>query len=240
MHSLLKSSALVFLAIVLPFLNFVNHNWFQLTTSALMVTVIGFFITLTLGVFLLSIIVYFYYGKVPERGATVIVAFILLLFLYRPLWELFQNDSSNQLVINTLNLSMHANTIYSVFFLTVMVIVIKSNHYKAVIIFTWTSLFIAVLFPLGGLTYKIINPLFRQTTFQSHFDSTINVNDINFQKKPNVYFIVADMFPRRDQIKRLLNDNSEYFYQTLKNKKLFVAEESYTNYPWTFMSIILP
>ena len=54
---------------------------------------------------------------------------------------------------------------------------------------------------------------------------------------PNVYFIILDAYPRNDVLKEHVNfDNSE-FTNTLEQKGFHVAENSYTNYSDTGISI---
>ena len=236
-NATIKAAALILLAALWPFLNFADHNWFQLTPSALAVTALGFLVTWIAGLLMLPIAVYLRHKNSYENGAMVVVALILLLFLYLPLWSLFQNDADNRLTIATLNLSLHANTVYALFFLVIMLTTWWVRFHEVIITFTRILLFISVLFPLGGITQKIIDPWLNPRTFQTHFYPEINVDGLTFKQKPNVYFIIADMFPRRDQMQRIFNDDSTSFYQALQRRNLFVAEKSYANYPWTFMSV---
>jgi len=72
------------------------------------------------------------------------------------------------------------------------------------------------------------------------------INDVNTQNKedknddtykPDIYYIVLDGFARQDILKEIYNADNSNFVSSLENLGFFVASQSTSNYPQTYLSI---
>ena len=55
--------------------------------------------------------------------------------------------------------------------------------------------------------------------------------------KPNIYYLMTDGYGRADQLKRGLGYDNTAFLDFLQARGFYVADQSYANYPMTFMSL---
>jgi hypothetical protein len=60
-------------------------------------------------------------------------------------------------------------------------------------------------------------------------------DSIAFKKKPNIYFLVMDMYPGGEKL-RIMNFKNRLFYNQLENKGFFIHHKFRSNYPTTLPS----
>jgi hypothetical protein len=54
---------------------------------------------------------------------------------------------------------------------------------------------------------------------------------------PNIYYIILDEYPGAEELKHYFNFDNSDFIRNLENRGFFVANNSYSNYPWTELSV---
>jgi len=63
------------------------------------------------------------------------------------------------------------------------------------------------------------------------------VQEMIKHESPDIYFIVADGYAREDVLKEIYQHDNSDFINYLTNKGFYVAHQSRTNYPQTYLSI---
>jgi hypothetical protein len=61
--------------------------------------------------------------------------------------------------------------------------------------------------------------------------------DVDSPQTPDVYYIILDGYARADTLKRVCNFDNAEFIEFLRSRGFFVADESCSNYPFTYMSL---
>lgn len=74
-------------------------------------------------------------------------------------------------------------------------------------------------------------------TAKSLGDSIPKIEKPNNTKLPDVYYIILDGYAREDILKKHYNYNNENFLTSLEKQGFFIADSSYTNYPFTNLSL---
>jgi hypothetical protein len=98
---------------------------------------------------------------------------------------------------------------------------------------------ISLIFPI----YKIINyqvsfynsPLYGWNPPQS--ENMYENYSVDGVTKPDIYYIILDAYARGDVLREIYDFDNTNFYNFLKGKNFFIAEDSYTNYLLTRLSI---
>ncbi|MFY0644763.1 MAG: hypothetical protein JXR19_09890 [Bacteroidia bacterium] len=109
---------------------------------------------------------------------------------------------------------------------------IKSDQRKTNSILNFVSLLL-----LAMPVYKIIEHQFDLKTDVPFQKKTAVVEHIDIETKPSIYYLIMDAYGRNDVLKELYDyDNSE-FTDYLKDKGFFVADQSFSNYNKTVLSI---
>jgi len=105
---------------------------------------------------------------------------------------------------------------------------IRVTHYLNTV-----SLFLIVI----NLSYIIFYTA-KAEKYEYRHDSRVKTSYIReTSQKPDIYYIILDGYARGDILKEFYGfDNSE-FLDYLRRKGFFIADKSYSNYAWTFLSL---
>ncbi|OGQ06056.1 MAG: hypothetical protein A2W61_01525 [Deltaproteobacteria bacterium RIFCSPLOWO2_01_44_7] len=57
------------------------------------------------------------------------------------------------------------------------------------------------------------------------------------QRKPNIYFIILDMYTRGDVLQEVFGYDNSTFLEALRQRDFYIADKSYSNYPFTGASV---
>lgn len=105
--------------------------------------------------------------------------------------------------------------------------------------FVSSALILFNLFNIVPIEIKKIS--WKKTIYEYQQNNTVfsnlEIKDKEEIIKPDIYYFVFDRYGRQDILKKHFNfDNSE-FMSFLKKSEFFTADESYANYPNTFLSL---
>ena len=67
--------------------------------------------------------------------------------------------------------------------------------------------------------------------------SNVDVSDLDKKNLPDIYYIITDSYSSADNLQKYFNYDDSPFITFLKNKGFYVAAESTSNYPKTFLSL---
>lgn len=109
-------------------------------------------------------------------------------------------------------------------------------------------LLLSTLSLIGGflLTYNLLNSLptlvsrsintYKLKTF-IHSQSIKTNHPVQNKSNPDIYYIIFDRYARSDILKQYLDYSNHELIQNLQSNGFFIPEESYANYPSTFLSL---
>lgn len=117
---------------------------------------------------------------------------------------------------------------------TLIKIVQLKRKFVAILIFLLLSNFLPIL-----LTTSSLKEFINKNKF---FDQETTIHPTSFtteqlQKKPNIYYIILDAYPRHDTIKELYEYDNTPFLHTLEEFGFIICKKSCSNYPTTAASI---
>ena len=109
---------------------------------------------------------------------------------------------------------------------------IKTNQQKTHSILNFISLLLLAM-PI----YKIVEHHWQLNSKQPAAQEAAEEQQVDIEEKPSIYYLIMDAYGRNDVLKDLYQfDNSE-FTNYLKDKGFYIADQSFSNYNKTVLSI---
>ena len=101
----------------------------------------------------------------------------------------------------------------------------------------WVSL-ILVVFPLLQAIQISISRLGSGDSQALASDASGSVQNVNSEhQRPDIYYIILDGYGRADALSEFFSFDNSSFLNALRQRGFYVADQSYTNYMQTFLSI---
>ncbi len=215
-----------------PFLNFMDHNWGVMTGR-----ILGYGHTVFAVCFLLAALLGGIFYKIGfARWCFVFCVLVPTVFLYGvlfsrldPLLQAYAGYEYNG--SERYNVNHAVDAVYGFLFLLAglgafRLSRVKDSHQLALVL----ALALAVL-PASGIAGKLL-----------HQGDNDNVQvafatDKDFVKKPNVYLIAMDGYPRGDVIKDVFDYDNDVFLNQLEGYGFHVLKKAQANYPNTHLSM---
>lgn len=79
--------------------------------------------------------------------------------------------------------------------------------------------------------------LFQTGVTGAELDKSLSVNSTSTEEPPTIYYIVPDRYGRNDILEEQYNFNNSNFTSSLQNQGFYIGEESYANYPRSYLSL---
>lgn len=227
LKSFLSSSGVIFflLASLYPFISFLSHNIGE-TYYVLSIVAVW---TITIGAGLIAgLFGHYIFPKWPAKTLGVILGLcVIVLFSFHHIEKL------------TADIGIYLGTVKILIWLGVVLLAcilgfLISKHDKMVTILT----FVVAGFLISPTSQTVIG-LYHQL---SHSDeTTAKSTDLEgtatLTEKPNVYWIIPDMYARQDILKSDYGVDNTAFLNTLKKRGFYVADRSYSNFNSTKLSL---
>jgi hypothetical protein len=113
----------------------------------------------------------------------------------------------------------------------------KHKSTRAIRILNFTSMFLILIssITIGSqakdITYR------RPVNERIISNNLTSVDNVESQVLPDIYYIIPDSYPRTDILQTQYDYANTEFTEYLNDRGFFVAEESRSNYGWTFLSL---
>ena len=129
--------------------------------------------------------------------------------------------------------------LYFLGFLTLPVLGYWLSNFKGLLNWFFIVIIMAVLFPAIQLTTYGIQLIYSSNkgVKEQAFDPNLGNGFTKTENPLNVYYFVPDTYPRSDRVKKTLGFDNKPFVEKLSSLGFYIAENSYSNYPTTFLSL---
>ncbi len=215
-----------FLFAVYPVLFFFSYNIRETTLSVLWLP-LSFVLALSL---LLWGILRFPIRNYIKRGMVVSLIFILS-FSYGHLSGLFfgKNPGSYFLLIYLLIMGV----------LVFGIIRLKGNLSKFTIVLNTVSVFLVMFSVLNIGYYEAIHRVRIDSLGSEIFDVLAGQSERNAPEEgyPDIYYIIFDRYASSEMLAEFFDFDNTAFEASLENMGFYVASQSRTNYPYSFLSL---
>lgn len=219
-----------FLFGIYPVLALIAHNTAEMNlTDGLRALIGSIILTLVLYVILLVMV------NNPTKSALLTSFFLLLFYSYGQL-----NILSRSWTIFNLPLGRHRTLIplYIIIFAVITWFILKTKRdLSGSTRFLNAFGIILLIFPLYQFAAYQIEDYQAQQKQEQALTKSYLVSLTNDQPPPDVYYIVADGYPRSDFISQYLGSSNTEFLESLENRGFFVAHCSQSNYSDTRFSL---
>jgi len=223
-----------------PIISLYSNNWTQTPLRSFLLCLIVTFLAISIIFMVLRRV----YSDI-NRASYVLSVFVICFFTYGHIHSLVLSwiaDSFTK-VANFERLDLAANSnVYLhiplvIMFLMIMIVVhkLRPKLSKDLPIKPFFTLLILCLYglPVFRLAQiRFLQPETEQTSF-SKIGLQINKPTI----LPDIYYIILDGYARGDVLKNYYDFDNNKFLATLEKKGFYVAEKSYANYSYTFLSL---
>lgn len=210
---------------VIPLLNYFQHNQKEVELRILVHPLVV--------CILLTAILFIFFKLILKHIAQARITTALFVFVFLSYGQI-KSVLYSISIFNTKLLTRDIEVLSLVVFLFFigMVYIFKKKHEsveKVLIIFSSILLFIS-------LSFIIPFELTRLKT-ETNITGKVITIDKKIEYKPDIYYIIMDRYANENVLKKYYNyDNSE-FINFLKEKGFYIADESFTNYPKTLLSL---
>ena len=209
-----------------PILNFINQNKEQLGKGDYVVLLSFFAITLFVPVTLYVLCrLVFGQAKQPNTVAA-IVALLIIFFNYHVIDQAMDNAFA------FLGWQHGSNYFYLFLLLTIPLVAFLTCKNKVVVDALLVAGLAAILLPTMTLSYYFLTKTHFRTAHANYSDHATKL-----RRSPNIYYIMTDSYARQDQLLNLFNYDNSPFLGYLKEHGFYVADQAYSNYPETFISL---
>lgn len=222
----MRDKSVLFVFCCWPILNFINQNKEQIGKGEYLLLLSFFAITLFVSVTLYLLFrLVFGQSKRPNNVAA-IVALLIIFFNYHVIFQSIDNAFS------FLGLEHGSNYFYLLLLLTIPLVAFLTCKNKIVVDALLLAGLAAILLPTMTLSYYFLT----KTHFRA-VDANHSGHATKLRWSPNIYYIMTDSYARRDQLLNLFNYDNSPFLGYLKDHGFYVADQAYSNYPQTFLSL---
>jgi hypothetical protein len=111
----------------------------------------------------------------------------------------------------------------------------RGEMFKATFLLNRVAL-CAVIIALGATCLKAAHSKSFSRN-ESEFDSTSKTEEKSAGSGPDIYYIILDAYTRQDNLRDLFHFDNAQFLSFLGVHGFYVADKSYSNYPWTLFSL---
>lgn len=204
---------------VFPLLSFYAGNKKELRLDALFIPII-----LSLVVTFLVFIIAKLITKEDKKANIITLIFLLYFFSYGDLIKNFKNVNQFFLFI-----------LYTLFaiFIAKFLLRLKNNPHLPVF-FTIIGAYLMVWSLYGIVPYEIQR---YQAGFNLHPSAEQNLKPVKKADAPDIYYIIFDRYANSSILKNQYNFDNGPFIDFLKSRGFYVAENSFANYPRTYLSL---
>jgi hypothetical protein len=191
---------------------------------------------LSLTVFLVIAVICILLTRNLQVGTLIASAIALLFFSYGHVFILLSN--SRNAVLRWLGSDLVLLPVAIGILLVIIVLSLKFKHYlqqamPAMLVFG-VILIAPLLYQIGSYIIRE-----RQSDGSSSSDQIANVSASGAQvdSLPDVYYIILDGYSRADVLQANFHYDNGTFIQALEERGFYVASDSYSNYPQTYISL---
>ena len=218
-----------FLFAIFPIISFYVHNKNIAEFSYIFLPIaISLVFTISL-YFLLQILI-----KNKIKAAFICSSFLILFFSF--------GHIINMLPLRYIDIGRVAITTYHLIiiilidFIIITVILILKTKRNLIPINTYLNLvaIVLTLFPLINIWPQRYDHL---NVSEKYTEDYFNTNKKNNEYLPDIYYIVFDGYARNDILKEIYHYDNMEFIKYLTNKGFYVADQSNSNYPQTYLSV---
>jgi hypothetical protein len=164
-------------------------------------------------------------SKQPNTIAA-IVALLIIFFNYHLIYQ------SIDKAFAFLGLRHGSNYFYLLLLLTMPLVAFLTCKNKVVVDALLVAGLAAILFPTMTLSYYLLT----KTHFRAA-QANYSGQATKLRQSPNIYYIMTDSYARQDQLLNLFHYDNSPFLGYLKEHGFYVADQAYSNYPETFLSL---
>jgi hypothetical protein len=214
---------------IFPIISFYNYNE-DIAKFSYIFLPIAISLVFTISLYtLLQILI-----KNKIKAAVISSSFLILFFSFGHVINMvpLRYIAIGKVVITT----YHFIIIILIDFIIITAILIFKTKKKLISINAYLNIvaIVLVLFSLINIMTQRYNHL---KITENYTDGPFNTNKKNNEYLPDIYYIVFDGYAREDILKEIYQyDNSE-FIDYLTNKGFYVADQSNSNYPQTYLSV---
>jgi len=192
---------------------------------------------ITLGFTLLLVLFSFAIFKNYNKVSIIISLSIVLFFSYGRIFDLIANE-----YIGTIEIGRHRYLLFvwGLLFTSITYLTIRAQsdlkNLTSILNITALSLVVIPLFNIGAYQLKINN-------IQQYDSERLNCLELkstdlkNVSELRDIYYIILDGYANSSTLKDVFNYDNQNFIDYLVKKEFYIASESHSNYPTTFLSL---
>lgn len=216
----LISHLILFFISTWPFLSFLEQNKLRVTS----LKTVGIYILLfSLSSFTILYILKWTLKLPTHRSSLVVTSSILVFFSFSVI-------ADN--LLPYIGLTHGGCLTWLILSLLIITVTFKlSKHIEFTKFFFIFSLVLLVVPTLNLMFFYFSNNTEIRTPLKKEFQ------DIKLTHKPNVYFIMVDMYARHDMLQDVCKYDNKPFLSILSNLGFFIAKDNYSNYHFTAASL---
>ena len=228
------------LALAWPFISFLSNNYYQLITVEVRALWYSLGILSALSLVLTLIGRIFLKKEIAlTRLAIIQIIFSIGVMQYGILRDFFLNNiySSNSASLLYVG---KVSFLHFVFWLVLLIVLsAMSWKFSAVKIYKFLSTVIMLMFLVPGLmlSYKVIGSLSAKKMVAVPEGKDEELMESPISRRLNVYYIILDSYPGQNTLRRVFDYDNSPFLSFLRQKKYYIADRAFTNYPLTHISL---
>jgi len=161
------------------------------------------------------------------KGMVFSSIFIIIFFSYGEALSLLGNRSNHLLF-----------TVWIILLLLLFLLIWRTDKHLSLLnqYLSWVAVIIVFIPFFGIVRYEFSRRLQSRPESPSVL-SNVDVSSLDKKNLPDVYYIITDSYSSGNNLQKYFHYDSSSFITFLKNKGFYVAEESTSNYPKTFLSL---
>lgn len=232
-----------YLLVCLALLDFYIEYYFEISINELLIT------TLVTLLFISLVWLVFFRLLKDLKKSSLVVFFFSVIFFEFPSITLALRKISNYLKLNNVFRFWNSDTGQWVVLCFLMCLIVwlyvhykraPKVHPRTIVMFNLVSLILILMFIVRGVVFirgynRIPADIIKY--WDQQLAKLPAPPDATAIKKPDIYYIVFDGFGRSDVLNDLYGVDNASFLQGLKSRGFFVADESYSNYNQTSLSL---
>ena len=213
---------------VMPILLLISLN---LDEIRLDYVILSFLVTIliTIGVwYLLNLLL-----KNKMKSGLIISVSLVLFFMYGHIFNIF-----NGVTIGDFDIGRHRYLllIFTILFVVGVYSILKTKkNFAEFTTIANVIVIVIVIISISNISISLIENSFAEiVNDQTNFD-TLSASTLGYA--PNVYYIILDEYTSSKVLKDIYNFDNHDFLSKLEARGFYVAENSFSNYPQTFLSV---
>lgn len=223
----IRCMVFIFFSSLFPVIHFLNVNKVQLLPIHYFKFVVYFCIIFISALFLIYFTKRFILRFLEIEKITFVVAITLLVFfVYNPIVNFIVSVGIPKIV--ALPLFLCIPPILGIFL----------SRYQNILKIFSVMIVVAVLIPLSQIVYYSFEILILDKDKKLHaVRERLDYDFVKAKNPLNVYYFVPDLYMRSDRVKKILGHDNNPFINKLSKHGFYIANQSYSNYPTTFLSV---